>query len=241
MSQIKTWKSFISVIQPKKPTDFKTREANCKYATASSGFRTHSCSTVIDTLNRHNGRRLFWKDLANTLRKKSRASWRRCFLPYHNSNLSFLLYLKAGVFLKLQIGTVLTKPVECLGQITNRGHRVCCIPADTSDAKQIWSYAARGHSYGLCNSGATGCTGVSYAGWVTVDGCELATVYVHDCLKTCFLCVSPAQLCSCFLELVSGEVGPSLSQQLHNILVPELVRGHAMKSYIYYCLYQLTL
>lgn len=201
-------------------------EAICKYATASSGFRAHACSTVIDTLNRHKWEKVVLKrprqHIKETHLKKSRASWRRCFLTSHNSNLSFLLYLKAGVFLKLQIGTVLTKPVECLGQITNRGHRVCGIPADTSDANQIQSYAARGHSYSLRNSGATGCTGVSYAGWVTVDGSELATVYVCDCLKTCFLCVSPAQLCSCFLQLVSGEVGPSLSQQLHNILVPEL-------------------
>lgn len=60
-----------------------------------------------------------------------------------------------------------------------------------------------------------------------MDGCateKFATVYV-----------SPAEFCSCFIQFVSGEVGSSLSQQLHNILVPKL--EYMQKSYVFITVY----
>lgn len=101
----------------------------------------------------------------------------------------------------------------------------------SSDAELMSSNAVRGHSFCLCNSGATGWTWVSYVGWAAIGWLQITAA---ACVGVC-VCVraggqqrgdaSPAQFCSCLVQFVSGEVGPSLSQQQHHVSVPVGQKG----------------
>lgn len=58
------------------------------------------------------------------------------------------------------------------------------------DADWVQNYAARLHSYSLCNTRVTGWTCVSYAGWVSTDSLATKCAVLRACrLETCFLLV----------------------------------------------------
>lgn len=123
------------------------------------------------------------------------------------------------MLLKPWMGTVTTKPVQCLRQINNSEFVLYLLTWEVQDCTKVM---LPGGIPSLCLT----------VRQLVVPGSAMQDGFLRMAVRLCVLVwlaedISPAQLCSGFIQFGSGEVGSGLSQQLHDVLVPELVRAHA--------------